>query len=335
MTLWQRLKRPPWRTLLLLAAILGIFGFGYLCWTPGERITDGRHDLRRNGIWLQHGWMGDDGWFKETERDASNFRDAGKIAALRGKLERHGIRDVFPHLCPCEYDGAIAAVDDAQTERFLDGFEGFRVMPWVGGVKDDSADPSSPKWRARFVETSVGLLIRHPRLAGLHVNIEPMPDGEPSFLLLLEELRKAMPPGKILSIAAYPPPTRWHPFPEVHWGESYFREVAKRVDQIVPMLYDTGLTWEKPYRKLMVDWTHEVLAWSEGREVLLGVPAYDDAGTGYHDPRVEDLENALRGIHAALEDGVPAHYAGISVYSEWEMSEEDWKVLGEAFNAPP
>ena len=335
MTLWQRLKRPPWRTLLLLAAILGVFSLGYLCWSPGERVTDGRHDLRRNGMWLQHGWLGDDAWFERNGRDRANFRDTAKIAALREKLTRHGVRDVFPHLCPCEHDGGIAVVDDGQTERFLDGFDGFRVMPWIGGVRDDSAIPSSPAWRARFVETSVQLLTRHPRLAGLHLNIEPMPDGDPSYLLLLEELRPAMPPGKILSVAAYPPPTRWHPFPEVHWSESYFREVAKRSDQLVPMLYDTGLTWQKPYRKLMADWTGEVLAWSEGKEVLLGVPAYDDAGTGYHDPRVENLENALSGIHAALEGGVPSHYAGISVYSEWEMSEGDCQTLQEAFNASP
>ena len=335
MTLWQRLKRPPWRTLLLLAAILGVFGLGYLCWTPGERITDGRHDLRRNGMWLQHGWMGDDDWFERNGRNPANFRDTGKIAELREKLTRHGIRDVFPHLCPCQHDGAIAVADDGQTERFLNGLDGFRVMPWIGGVRDDSANPGSPAWRARFVETSVQFLTRHPRLAGLHLNIEPMPDGDPSYLLLLEELRKAMPSDKILSVAAYPPPTRWHPFPEVHWSEPYFRQVAKRADQLVPMLYDTGLAWQKPYRKLMADWTSEVLAWSEGKEVLLGVPAYDDAGTGYHDPRVENLENALSGIHAALEDGVPSHYAGVSVYSEWEMSAEDWETLLGDFNAPP
>ena len=331
MPLWKTLSRPPWRTLLLLAAILGTAGLGYLAWSPGETVTDGRDDRGTNGIWLQHGWLGDDGWFERTGRDPAKFRDEEKIRGLRDDLVRHGIRDVFPHLCPCEPDGSIAAVDPAQTARFLDGFEGLRVMPWIGGVRDESALPSETKWRARFVESVGALLAAHPRLAGVHLNIEPMPDGDPDFLRLLDELQSALPAGKILSIAAYPPPTRWHPFPDVHWGEAYFREVARRCDQVVPMLYDTGLRWEKPYRKLAADWTGEVLAWSEGKEVLLGVPAYDDAGTGYHDPAVENLPNAFSGIHAALDSGMPDHYAGVSVYSEWEMDEGDWKTLRERF----
>lgn len=84
-------------------------------------------------------------------------------------------------------------------------------------------------------------------------------------------------PGRILSIAAYPPPTWWHPFPDVHWDESYFRQVASRCDQLAVMMYDAGQRIPKTYQKLMADWTVEVLNWSETRPVLLGVPTYDDA----------------------------------------------------------
>ena len=332
MTLWQRLRRPPWRTLLLLLAVLGCGGLAYLIWSPGERVTDGRNDLRTNGMWLQHGWLGDEAWFEENGRDRTKFRSVEKLRELHGRLGAHGIRYVFPHLCPCKPDGSIAAHDPAQTELFLDviGPE-MQVIPWVGGVRGESALPDSKAWRARFTASVAALLGAHPRLAGVQVNIEPMPDGDADFLVLLDELRAVIPPGKVLSVAAYPPPTRWHPFPEVHWGEAYFREVAKRADQIVPMLYDTSLRWQKPYRKLMVDWTKEVLAWSEGKQVLLGLPAYEDAGSGYHDPKVENLTNGLRGVHAALEDGKPANYAGIAVYSEWEMEAGDWEVLEQEF----
>src|SRR5438034_2866009 len=34
--------------------------FGYLLWSPGLDIRDGRHDRGRNGIWLGHGWLGGD-----------------------------------------------------------------------------------------------------------------------------------------------------------------------------------------------------------------------------------------------------------------------------------
>ena len=68
-----------------------------------------------------------------------------------------------------------------------------------------------------------------------------------------------------------------------------------------------------------------VLDWSEGRPVLLGVPTYSDADTGYHDPSVENLEHALLGIHAGLASRpLPANYQGIAIYCDWETDEAEW-----------
>ena len=78
----------------------------------------------------------------------------------------------------------------------------------------------------------------------------------------------------------------------------------------------------------MSDWTDEVLIWSEGKPVLLGVPTYDDAGVSYHDPRVENLENAVPGIHKALAAAPPReNYQGIAIYCDWETSEAEWSWL--------
>ena len=238
-------------------------------------IRDGRHDRGSNGIWLQHGWLGDDAWFDRYGKDRALFRSDERVASLATLLSDHGIKYVFPHLCPCDVDGGIAAVDGTQTERFLDHFHRFEVVPWVGSVLGEHAFPESSRWRNNFVASVADLLRAHPRLAGVQVNIEPMPSGTLGFLDLLDELRAAMPREKVLSVAAYPPPTILHPFPAVHWDEGYLREVAKRVDQIVPMMYDTALSSSKLYRNLMAAWTTEILAWSEGSQVLLGVPAYD------------------------------------------------------------
>ena len=153
------------------------------------------------------------------------------------------------------------------------------------------------------------------------------------YLTLLDEIRAALPEGKKLSIAAYPPPTRWQPTKEVHWGEAYFREVAKRADHLAVMTYDTGIKFQKPYRKLMKDWTREILAWSEGKPVLIGIPAYEDAGVDWHDPKVENIPNALAGMHAALLsfDNLPDNYRGIAIYCDWEMNEGKWGDVREFF----
>jgi hypothetical protein len=321
-------RRPPWRAVLSAAAVFLAGAFAYAVWSPGVEITDGRHDRGRNALWLQHGWLGADEWFvRNDQRERlGEFRTRAHIAQLAALLRRNGITDLFPHVAPAGYDGRLPPVDHEQTERFLDGLAGLRVLPWTGGVVGKTCRPEDPHWRAAFVGSVAALLARHPRLAGIHVNLEPCPSGDRAFLALLDELRQALPAGKVLSVAAYPPPTLWHPFPEVHWEESYFREVARRVDQLAVMMYDTALPVAKPYRQLMRTWTREVLAWAEGADVLLGVPAYDDPGVGYHHPRVENLRNALAGIHAALHDltPLPPHYQGVAIYCEWQMDESEW-----------
>ncbi|MBW8038682.1 MAG: hypothetical protein FVQ85_01635 [Planctomycetes bacterium] len=337
MTVWQHLKRPPWRTILLLFAILCLLGIAYLAWSPGKRIRDGRHDLRSNGIWIQHGWLGDDLWFQRNQKDKTLFRNDQKIQELADLLISHGVKYVFPHVCPCNPSGKIAPIDPVQTERFLDHFGDFSVIPWIGGILDIHCSPKSKQWRINFISSVVDLLETHPRLASVQLNIEPMPTGNTDFLTLLDELRQALPDGKILSVAAYPPPTRWHPFPDVHWDESYFGKVAQRTEQIAPMMYDTSIKLPKLYQHLMSKWTSDVLNWSGDTQVLLGVPVYDDAGVGYHSPKVENLQNALLGIHAGLNKfrPLPKNYTGVSIYCEWEMDQQEWDYLKKEFEKIP
>ena len=59
---------------------------------------------------------------------------------------------------------------------------------------------------------------------------------------------------------------------------------------------------------------------------MLGVPAYDDADSGYHNPAVENVEGALRGFHAGLATfaEIPSNWQGAALYSEWEMDEAEW-----------
>ena len=102
---------------------------------------------------------------------------------------------------------------------------------------------------------------------------------------------------------------------------------------MVPMMYETALKFQKLYRQLMSSCTAEVLNWSEGTQVLLGVPAHDDAGAGYHTSRVENLRNAIRGIHAGLRrfETLPENYAGKAIYCEWDMDDREWALLKREF----
>jgi hypothetical protein len=313
--------------------LLGLLLLGYVLWSPGDMVTDGRHDRGRNGMWLSHAWLGADSWFLEYDRSPDGFRDPAQVTALARRLRRHHVRDVYPHLAPTTVEGRLPAVDPAQTERFLDQMVGFRIMPWVGGVLGEHVFPQSVSWRRTFAADVRRLLATHPRLAGIHLNVEPLPTGSAAYLRLLEELRQALPSDKVLSVAAYPPPTIWQPAPETHWDWAYYQQVARRSDQLVVMMYDTGLPLQKVYVNLLAHWTEQVLTWLPEGEVLLGLPAYEDVAL-YHWPWVEDLENGLRGVHAGLVrfNGLPTSYQGIAVYSQWTMADQEWALLDEGFS---
>ncbi len=304
---------------------------GYLFWNPGSSVTDGTHDLGRNGIWLGHGWLGDDVWFAENARDSKIFRSQAAILKLKQELDLHGIRDVFPHLTPTTLDGKIPEVDATQTKLFLELLPNKRVLPWLGGVTEKTVFLESQTWRNTFASSVKKLLETNPKFAGIHLDFEPVRNHTPGFLELLTEVRAAIGSDKFISIATPKPNVIPGVAPDWFWDKNMFQEVSKIVDQIVPMLYDTSIPLDKPYVALMKTWTFEVLNWSNGTEVLLGVPAWDEPTISHH-PSVENLTNALHGIHAALELKMPKNYAGVALYAHFTMDDSRWKTLETEFS---
>jgi Glycosyl hydrolases family 18 len=326
----KTILRPPWRTIFSGVLLLALFFGSYTVWQPGRDIRDGRHDLGRNGIWLGHGWLGADKWFLDNGRtnQIAKLRGLAQIHGLAEKLRRYHIKDVFPHLCPSDPYGNLPAMDDTQAEQLLAEFQDFRVMPWIGGPAGPSTRFSNVKWRETFIRSITNMLAAHPRFAGVQINIEPLTSGDKDFLNLLDQIHAALPKGKLLSVAAYPPPTRWQPSADVHWDENYFREVARRSDQLAVMMYDTGTRVPKIYEHILANWTSETLSWSEGKPVLLGIPTYDDAGVEYHNPKVENLRTALLGVHKGLAVSVlPPSYQGVALYCEWETDADEWNYF--------
>lgn len=331
---FSRRRVRPW-ALVFLGLLIAMVLSAYQFWVPGKDVRDGRDDRGQNGMWLQHGWMADRNWFLRNggiPRQAL-FHSQERLIRLKNILQRHGIQDVFPHLAPVDHNGRLPPHDGEQVERLLDALVGMRVMPWVGGVQGRTVHVGDQDWRWHFVRSVRDLFQQHPRLAGIHVNIEPWSNGDPTLLGLLHELKQALPPEKVLSVAAYPPTTLLHPFPEVHWDNNYYRRITAIADQVVVMMYDTALPSAKLYQALLRSWTQQVLSNSQGAAVLLGVPTYDDAGVGYHHPEVENIQTALFGIHAGLAGfaQLPDHYQGLAIYSEWETDDEEWRYWREHF----
>src|SRR5688500_16812220 len=168
------------RIAIAIFLIVAIAFAAYALWRPGLDIRDGRHDRQSNGVWLAHGWLGGDEWFIQNNKtnEFTRYRSAVNLKALADKLRSNHITDLFPHLCPAEPTGQLPAVEANQVERFLDAFPHSRVLPWIGGPNGASARINNAKWRATFTANVRQLLVAHPRLAGVHLNIEPLPSGD-------------------------------------------------------------------------------------------------------------------------------------------------------------
>jgi hypothetical protein len=330
--IFRFVRKPPWRTVIPACIFVFLLLIWYPLWSPGKTIVDGRHDFKKNGIWIQHGWLGGNDWFEQNKRDKQLFRSHDQIQKLASLFKKNNIQYVFPHLCPCTRDGTLPSIDPEQTNLFLKEMADFKILPWVGGVLNEHVLLSSQEWRKAFIQSIVDLLNQYPQFCGIHLNIEPLPSGTEDFIVLIKELRVQLPQEKILSIAAYPPPTRFHPFPDVHWDKAYYQRIDLYADQIAVMMYDTAIQWKKVYQSTMSHWTREVLDWTPNTMILLGLSGYDD-DVDYHNPKIETIENGLLGIHAGLSkySELPDNYAGVAIYCEWEMTDEKWDQFEKIF----
>jgi hypothetical protein len=96
------------------------------------------------------------------------------------------------------------------------------------------------------------------------------------------------------------------------------------------MAYNSGLSSPEDYSQWMA---YQVRAYAEaiseigeGTELIIGIPTYEAEPPG-HDPLVENVESALRGISEALaESGEAATYVqGVAIFAEWTTDDTEWQ----------
>jgi hypothetical protein len=290
-----------------------------------------------NGVWMRRHWIhgGDDDL---------------EVTALAGRLDALGIKRIYPFLGPMDThgypgwrkNGTIQRYNPERASRFFNDMDEHaphvRVMPWTGGVLARDVRLTDRTQRRKFAKHTAKLA--DLGADGVHINIEPLPSGEPGYIDLLESVKEAMGPDKTLSIAAYPPKSSTHPFPDVHWSLEFTKEVCMAADELAFMGYDTGLRDPTAYVEMMATWTKDLLETLPspergGCEVLIGVPAYEDS-RGYHRPRIENIATGLKGVKRGLGrlEKVPEHFRGVAIYASWVTDEKelrtyqrDWRGL--------
>ena len=308
-----------------LGSLAGGAGLVYLAFAPIGDTAPHPFNHDRNAVWLEHRWL------EKRHPDA-------EMEALFARLHAHGIAYTFPHVIPFDDAGRLPPHDRDQMRAFLAAARrvapGLRVLPWVGGLRrgykrqrPGTIELGDLAQRQRIVAEARGLV--DEGFDGVHVNVEPVDDGNDEFLALLRALRTAVGRGRVLSIAATRPAPWGVPrAPNFAWSPEYYARLAATVDQLVIMAYDTALPTPSLYRRY-VRWAARSVAGaldaspSEAR-VLMGVPTYEPY-TFMHRRGVETPENALAGVVAGLRGlGAGGTFEGVALYAEWTTDEAEW-----------
>ncbi|MCE7549979.1 glycosyl hydrolase family 18 protein [Streptomyces thermodiastaticus] len=296
--------------------------------------ADGTYTRGRDALWLGHAWV--DG--RKTDAD---------VAALSRRLRGTGIRDLYVHAGPLEHDGTLPRTAYRKAAWLVGAVHrelpGVRVQAWLGDVLATESPDGLHLERAatRAAVVASGRAVLDAGFDGVHVDLEPLHSGDRNYLGLLDALH-AVTRGHhaLLSVAAH----QIDPLPKFHslwktltnhpkwWSQAYFGEVARRVDQIAVMSYDTMQPLSGLYGGYVAQQTSLALEVTPaGTDLLMGLPFFHENRFG-HWAHAETVPAAVRGVRLGLSrtDRERARF-GVALYVDFAATEEDWEAYREGW----
>ncbi|WP_258054942.1 hypothetical protein [Streptomyces sp. Ru71] len=301
-------------------------------------VADGTRTRNRDALWLGHAWI--DGRKKDAD-----------VTALAHRLAGTGVRDLYVHAGPLEHDGTLPASAYPRARWLVAAVHrelpGVRVQAWLGDVLategPDGLRLELPATRAAIVGSTRAVL--DAGFDGAHFDLEPLHSGDRDYLGLLDALhRETRSRGALLSVAAH----QIDPLPGLHsvfgvlaghpkwWSQEFFGQVARRVDQIAVMSYDTMQQWQSTYGGYVAQQTSLALEVTPPTtDLLMGLPFYHENRFG-HRGAAETVPAAVRGVRLGLSrtDAARANF-GVALYVDFAATEADWAAYREGWADRP
>jgi hypothetical protein len=296
--------------------------------------ADGTHTRDRDAIWLGHAWV--DGRKKDAD-----------LTALARDLQTTGIRDLYVHTGPLEHDGTLPESRYPRARWLVDAVHrelpGVRVQAFLGDVlateSPDGMRLEKAATRAAVVASARQVL--DAGYDGVHLDLEPLHSGDRNFLPLLDDVRAVTRARDArLSVAAH----QIDPLPGFHsfwgtvaghpkwWSQEFFGQVARRVDQIAVMSYDTMQPLESLYGGYVAQQTSLALeATPPTTHLLMGLPFYHENRFG-HWNHAETVAAAVRGVRLGLSrTDADRERFGVAAYIDFAATQEDWRSYREGW----
>lgn len=278
-----------------------------------EDVADLVAQWQENDIGTVYAWVS---WLQEdgTWRGAENF------TAVRAFVQQ--VKELYPQLD-------------------LHGWVSFPVNLGEDGYRLDDEELQ------QNIADFSGSVVTELGFDGVFLNIEPVWDGDENFLDLLRKVRASV--GDTVPVSVAVPPD-WSPedadipvppliVPGTIWQTEYKQSVALLTDQMAVMAYNSGLSAPDDYEIWMAyqveTFAEAIGELGEGTQLLIGIPTYDAEPPG-HDPAVENVETALAGYAAGLQQaGEAAQFVrGLAIYAGWTTDDLEWAQFGQWVNRP-
>jgi hypothetical protein len=332
--IWRWLLRAAvWGGSALVVVVAVVVAATWVWWRAAPSTEQGSRGV--NGLWARHQWVG-------------QAHSQAEYRVLANTLRQGEISDVFFHVGPLDPDGSIPPGRYAHVAALLAAMDrlapGVRAQAWVGQVTRQGAGPldlDRQAVRDRIVRTATMLL--DLGFDGIHYDLEPVYPVDGKFLELLDrthELTRGR--GAVLSVsleqlervnglqtvaAAVLPDVHYPPRP----SRAFLERVARRVDQVAIMAYDTELPADWLVGRHFA-WQAEHVTELVGDQVtvFIGVPTY---AQGQPFPWAENLRSAIRGTRRGLDrlDQQPSHPVGLAVYADWTTTPDEWALYRAAW----
>ncbi|MGW8761822.1 hypothetical protein ACWGN5_04880 [Streptomyces sp. NPDC055815] len=324
-------RRGRWWVLglVLLLVVPPLFGALALRVSFMGDLRDDARTRGKDAFWIGHAWV--DGRKKDAD-----------LAALAARLKDSGIRDLYVHAGPLEHDGTLPAARYPRAKWLIDGVHrtmpGIRVQAWLGDVLASEGPVGLRLEDAGSRRAVVGSArqILDAGFDGVHFDLEPLHSDDRDYLTLLDGLGELTRARKVpLSVAAH----QIDPLPGAHsvlgavssngsekwWSQEFFGEVARRVDQIAVMSYDTWMPLEGLYGGYVAQQTALALEVTpETTDLLMGLPFFHEDDLGHHED-AETVAAAVKGARLGLGRTDPGRERfGLALYVDFAAEEGDW-----------
>ncbi|WP_376773569.1 hypothetical protein [Streptomyces nymphaeiformis] len=331
-------RRGRWFVLgvVLLLVVPPLFGALALRVSYTGDLGDDARTRGKDAFWVGHAWV--DGRKKDAD-----------LKALAARLKGGGIRDLYVHAGPLEHDGTLPAAKYPRARWLIDGMHrvlpGIRVQAWLGDVLATEGPVGLRLADAGSRRAVVGSArqVLDAGFDGVHFDLEPLHSDDRDYLSLLDDLGRLTRARKApLSVAAH----QIDPLPGAHtvlgavssngsekwWSQEFFGEVARRVDQIAVMSYDTWMPLESLYGGYVARQTVLALeATPETTDLLIGLPFFHEDDLGHHED-AETVAAAVRGARLGLGRTDPGRERfGLALYVDFAAEEGDWAAYREGW----